>query len=219
MLGRALAIAREKGLGRLILRFLTLPARRQWLTIRYEVRYIYEHTPREREVTDFIPDMRDFTTYIVSTNQQADALEADGYEFRNSQPRQSMGLDIGAVAFCVFVGRELAHTGWVALTEEAKPYIDSWNYQVDYANNEVCIGSSFIPPKFRGQGFFKYLYYERLEYLRKMGIEKVMASVDIKNVASNRMHARFHPRIRAKVRYLKFLAWEFWKESKLDITP
>ena len=209
-------IAKKEGLRGLLLRGLTLPVRRQWLTTMHETRYIYEHTSRKRDVMDFMPDMCDFTLHIVSTNQQADILEADGYEFRSYQPRQSRGLDIGAIAFCMFVGQELAHIGWVALTEEAKPYIDSWHYQVDFVNKEACTGSSSTLPQYQGKGLFKYGYYRRFEYLVEMGIEKVIASVDINNAASNKVHAKFHPKIRAKVRYLKLLGWESWKEWKLD---
>ena len=204
MLGRIIEIIRKEGLKGLLLGALTLPARRQWLTTMHETRYIYEHTSKESDVTDFMPTTSDFTMHIVST------------KFRSYQPRQSRGFDIGAIAFCIFVGQELAHIGWVALTEEAKPYIDSWRYQVDFVNKEACTGSSSTLPQYLGKGFFKYGYYKRFEYLTNMGIEKVIASVDINNTASNNMHAKFHPKIRAKVRYLKFSAWESWKEWKLD---
>lgn len=216
MLGRIMKITEKKGLRGLLLRGITFLTRSQWFTPMYETRYIYEHTSQTINVNDFMPNISNFTLHIVSTNQQADALEANGYEFRNYHQRQSKGLDIGAVAFCMYVGQELAHIGWVALTEEAKPYVDSWHYHVDFTNKEACTGSSSTLPQYEGKGLFKYGYYKRFEYLSKMGIGKVIASVNIINTASNNMHAKFHPKIRAKVRYLKFLGWESWKEWNLD---
>jgi hypothetical protein len=216
MLDRILEITEKKRLRGLLQRGPTLPLRRLWFTVIHETRYIYEHPIRTIDVNDFMPHISNFTLHIVSTNQQADALEANGYGFRNYQQRQSRGLDIGAIAFCMFVGQELAHIGWVALTEEAKPYVDSWHYHVDFTNKEACTGSSSTLPQYEGKGLFKYGYYKRFEYLSEMEIEKVIASVDIKNTASNNMHAKFHPKIRAKVKYLKILGWESWKEWKLD---
>ena len=204
------------GLSSLLLRSVSLLLRWQWFTPVHETRNIYEHTLKEIDFNDFMPYISNFTLHIVSTNRQADTLEADGYEFSNYQQRQSRGLDIGAIAFCIFVGQELAHIGWVALTEEAAPYVDSWRYHVDFTGGEACSGSSSTLPQYEGKGLFKYGYYRRFEYLREMGVDKMIASVDINNTASNNMHAKFHPKIRARVRHIKFLGWESWKEWKLS---
>jgi len=215
---RAVRIYKKEGLKELALRITTLPARRQWLTTKHEVRYIYEITLKEREAKGFMPRMRDYILRWVSTNQQADMLEADGYELRSIQPIESKGLDIGAIACCMFVGRELVNIGWVALTPEAKSYIDRYKYQVDFANKEVCTGSFFTVRKYQGKGLFKYGAYEIHEYLRKMGMERIKTSVEIHNIPSQKLHARFQARICAKVSYLRFLGHEFWRQSKLDST-
>jgi hypothetical protein len=210
-------ILNREGFTGLLYRGIMLPARRQWLGMNYAERYYYEHTMRERNPLEFMPSRRDFTLHVVRTSQQADALEADGYEFRSYQTKASKGLDIGAIALCIFVQRELAHIGWIALTEEAKPYVDDWPYKVDFANKEACTGATLTIPKYRGYGFMEYGYYERFEFLRQMGVVKSRNSVGITNTVSNHVHAKFGPRIYAKARYLRILGLESWKETPLNI--
>jgi hypothetical protein len=187
--------------------------------MRYEERYYYEHTTKELNPLEFVPSRRDFTLHIVRTSQEADALEADGYEFRSYQTKASKGLDIGGIALCIFVGRELANIVWIALTEEAKPYVDDWPYKVDFANKEACTGAALTIPKYRGYGFFKYGVYERHEFVRQMGVVKLRDSVGIYNTVSNHVQAKLGARIYAKARYLRILGWESWKETPLNISP
>jgi hypothetical protein len=218
MFSKTKDILNREGFTGLVHRGLTLPARRHWLGMRYEARYYYEHTMRERNHLEFMPSRREFTLHVVRTSQQADVLEADGYEFRSYQSKASKGLDIGAIAFCIFIQRELAHIGWIALTEEAKPYVDDWPFKVDFANKEACTGATLTIPKYRGCGFMKYGYYERFEFLRQMGVVKSRNSAGIYNTASHHVHAKFGPRIYAKARYLRILGLESWKESPLNMS-
>lgn len=216
MFARIKGVVNQEGFIGLLGRGLTFPARRRILGMRYEARYYYEHTMRKRNAVDFMPSKRDFTFHIVHTNQQADGLEANGYEFRSYQIIARKALDDGAIAFCIFVQRELAHVGWIALTEEAKPYVDDWPFKVDFANKEACTGATLTIPKYRGNGFMKYGYYKRFQFLRERGVVRSRNSVSIWNIASQRVHAKFGPRIYAKASYIKVFRWRFWKESPLN---
>ena len=120
MFAKIKEIVNQEGMTGLIHRGITFPARRNWLGMRYEERYYYEHTMKERDPAEFLPKIRDFSLHIIRTNQEADELEAKGYEFRSYQTKAHRSLDIGGVAFCIFVQSELAHIGWVALTEAAR---------------------------------------------------------------------------------------------------
>jgi len=59
---------------------------------------------KERNEADFLPRIHDFTLKIVSTNQQADELAADGLDFRSYVINARERLDKGTIAFYVFVG-------------------------------------------------------------------------------------------------------------------
>ena len=214
ILARARRVFKEQGWLALLtkgMRFL----KSDLLTVKYQTRFVYEHTIKERDPADFMPDIQDFKSFIVRNNQQADELEAEGYEFRSHQDLARMALDSGAVAFCIFIQGELAHIGWVALTEEARRYVDNWPFKVDFNNAEACTGNTLTIPKFRGKGLMKYGYYQRFEFLRKLGIQRSRNSVGTTNIAAQRVHAKFGPKIYAKIRYLKILTLISWKEKPL----
>lgn len=182
---------------------------------RYATYYLYEHAMKERNEADFMPKIENFTFKIVSTNQQADELAADGFDFLSHVINARRRLDKGAIAFCVFIGRELAHVGWVTMTDEAKNTIDTLPYRVDFTNKEACTGGTFTITKYRGNDLMAYGYYKRFEFLRERGIMTSRNAVNTSNIASQRVHAKFGPKIYAKARYLKILWWKFWKETPL----
>jgi hypothetical protein len=183
---------------------------------RYSVFYLYEHTIQERNEAAFMPKIQNFTSHIVSTNQMADELARDSSnDFRLLNLSAGRCLDKGAVAFLVFVGPELAHIGWMAMTEEAKNTFDWLPYRVDFSNNQACTGGTYTIPKYRGKGLMTYGYYRRFKYLGERGIKTSRNAILVNNVASQKVHAKFEPKISAKARYLKVLWFKYWKEKPL----
>jgi thermostable 8-oxoguanine DNA glycosylase len=66
----------------------------------------------------------DFMVKIISSNQEANDLVADGLEdFRLYVFYGKEALGLGAIAFCIYVDKELAHVGWAAFSEEGKTHI------------------------------------------------------------------------------------------------
>ena len=186
---------------------------------RYEVFYLYEHTMKERNEADFTPKIQNFTFQIGSTNQQADELVKDGFtDIRQHGFHARRRLNKGAIAFCIFVGPELAHIGWVAMTEDAKSACYTLPYRVDFSNNQAYTSGTFTIPKYRGKGLMAYGFYQRFEFLRERGIRTSRNAVRVSNIASQKVNAKFGPKINAKGRYLKILWWKFWKETPLTRT-
>lgn len=144
-----------------------------YYSFRYGKFYLYKHKHdilKERNEADFMPRITNFTFKIVSTHKQADELAAStGFDFRQYFINARPALDKGAIAFCIFVDRELAHIGWVALTEEARKFVDSLPYRVDFDNKEACTGSTETIPKYRGNGLMAYGYFKRFQYLKERG--------------------------------------------------
>ncbi|MFC1902486.1 GNAT family N-acetyltransferase [Chloroflexota bacterium] len=128
------------------------------------------------------------------------------------------GLDKGAIAFCVFVERELAHIGWVALNEEAKNIFDPLPFRVDFSNREACIGGAWTDPKYRGRDLMSYIFLERFQFLRERGILILRCSVNKQNIASHRLHAKLGANMYAQARYLRVLRWQLWRERPLAAT-
>ena len=183
----------------------------------YYVVYLYEHTMKVRSEADFLPAMQDYVFKIVSNNQQADELAQNGFQdFRQGWPTARRGLETGGTAFCVFGGRELAHIGWVATTSEAKDTFDPLPYHVDFSSNEACTGGTWTSPKYRSKGLMKYIYFKRFQYLRENGIKIGRNAVEVGNVASQKVHAKFGPRIYARARYLRLGKWYLTKETPIS---
>jgi len=178
--------------------------------------YVYEYTLKERNEADFLPGIRDFTFKIVSSNEEADRLaETIGSDFRRRFFRARSMLDKGAIAFCIFVEGEIAHIGWVALSEKAHKAVDNLSYKVDFLNHEACTGGSETIPQYRGKGLMAYGYVKRFEFLRGKGILVSRNAVEKSNIASQKAHAKLGPTLRAEAKYLRLLRWRFWRERPL----
>jgi hypothetical protein len=210
LLRRAKDIFQTEGLTPLLKRgfdFATAPL------YQYGDYYLYQHTLEERNEADFMPRIQDFTFRMVRTNEEADELAASpGYDFRRRFVNARKSLDKGAIAFCVFVSGEIAHIGWVALSEEAKKTFDPLPYKVDFSNGEASTGGTITVPKYRGKGLMAYGYFKRLQFLREQGVTASRNAVTVNNIASQKAHAKLGPKIYARARYLKLLWWDLWKE-------
>ena len=175
--------------------------------------YVYNHTPMERNESDFVPKIGELAFYIVSTPQEAEELATKGFDFRPYSLYSIRRLKKGAIAFCFFSGHDLAHIGWVALSKEAKDAFDPHPYPVDFTNREACTGGSFTIPKYERQGLMTYGYYKRLEYLRERGIAKSKNTVNVNNIASQKANDKFPPGIVARAFYLRIFRWHYWKQT------
>ncbi len=177
--------------------------------------YLYEHSIRERNEADFLPKVKNVTVRIVSSNREADVLAAEGFEFRSRFVNARRMLNNGAIALCIFVGREIAHIAWLGMTKAAKNAFDGLPYEVDFSNKEACVGGTVTIPKYRGLGLMGYGIFKKFQFLREIGVVTVRHAVGVDNMASRKPYEKFDSKIYAKARYLKILWWRFWKETPL----
>jgi RimJ/RimL family protein N-acetyltransferase len=211
LVNRAKYIIQQEGFTEFMRRSVAFVRKRFFLYGNY---YLYEHVIGEKFENDFLPDLHDFTFKIISSNKEADQLaNATGYDFRKYIVNARRNLDKGAIAFCIFVDGEIAHIGWIALNKEAKDILNPLPYKVDFANNEACTAGAETVPKYRRKGLMTYGYGKRQQYLKDMNITKSRSAVRSGNTASQRVHAKFNTGIYARARYLKFIGWEFYKET------
>ncbi len=173
--------------------------------------------PAEQNEADFMPRVDDFTVRIVSTNEQADELEAQGFEFRSCALNSRERLSKGAIASCVFVGRELGHVGWAAVTQEAMSTLHELPIRIDFSKNEGYRGATWTDPRYRRMrlGLHGMLVGRRL--LRERGVEVVRTAMTKKNAATQSMMVKFKQTFYAEGRYVRLLWWESWKEKPLNL--
>jgi len=189
-----------------------------WCFFQYGTYYLFEYATedvRKLNEADFMPKIDNFTLKIVSSNQEADRLEAEGLEFRSQSVKNRNALDKGAIAFCIFVEQELAYMSWIAMTQEAKEAINEPPYAVNFSEGMACAASTWTRPKYRRMRLNLYGRFRDREFLFEKGIPVQRYSINKRNIASIAGTPKFSSKRYAEARYLKILWWKWWKEKPL----
>ncbi|HAG08567.1 MAG TPA: hypothetical protein DCK87_03245, partial [Desulfotomaculum sp.] len=173
--------------------------------------YIYEKPLTKNEKYQFNTKLQNAVIKIISTPEEFEQLVSNGYDFKMMLFKPK--LEKGALAFCAFINKELAHVTWVALNKKTKKEIDYLPFKVAFQNKEACSGASFTNPKFRGKGLLSYIYAVIFPYLAQRGIDKDKYTIKVNNIPSQKAMNKFNHVIIGKGHYLKILWWEFWKEE------
>lgn len=175
--------------------------------------YIYEKALTKDEKYFFKPKMQNIEIKIISTTEEFEQLIFNGYNFKEMLFKDK--LKKGAVAFCIFLDKELIQVTWVALNERAKKELNSLPYKVEFNKKEVYSGTVFTESCYKGKNLLGYTYSHIFPYLAQKGIVKDKFTIEVNNISSQKAHAKFNPTIIGKGHYLKILWWEFWKEEPL----
>ena len=166
---------------------------------------------------EFKPNIDNLMARIVSSNAEADELEAQGFEFRSQIPDARRRLDEGALANCIFSGNELAHQGWIALDQRALDSLDEPPYRVDFANKEAVGTGVWSNPKYRRKGFQKYAGFMFNKVLRDNGIVVKRSAIRKNNIPAIKSRLESSPSPYAEGCYLRVLWWKSWKEKPLTL--
>ena len=182
----------------------------------YHIYVNYLEDLPELDEADFLPRIDNLTVKLVSSNEEADGLEAEGLEFRSLVPHAREALGCGATACCVFVGHELVHIGWLATTQQAKDGLKEPPFKVDFSRNQSCSGGVWTSPQYRRTGLFSYSQFKRYELLRSKGIAANFTAVAKTNVAAQVAYGRPAPTPCAEGRHLRVLWWKSWREKPVS---
>jgi hypothetical protein len=165
-------------------------------------------------------DTKELYFRVVTSNQEADKLEAEGYNFRKYPTEHNhyltlytKWLDCGAIAFCTFVEKEFAAICWILPSQKAQDAVKAPPLKVDYANHEVMDRGLWVNPKYRGTGLLRYTTCNRDRFLRNTGITLIRTTVDYSNQTGKGVEEALGARQYGRARALKILWLRFWKES------
>ena len=181
----------------------------------YETYYLYRPTLYEASEVEPTPKIQNFTLEIISTREQVDELVANGFDLGFHMIGIEERLNKGAIAFCVFVERDLAYIAWVAMSEEAKNSLTELPYPVDFLNGEAYQGWSETSPRYRRMGIGRYVRFKKLQYLRDRGRTLHPYVVSKSNLTSQEFETKVGAKCCGEGRYLKLLWWKFWKEKPI----
>ena len=166
---------------------------------------------------DFLPRVSDFTFRMVTSNEEADALEAEGLEFR-SYPYDidaTKALARGAIALCVFVEGELATIGWFALTARAAEALNEPPLNTDFSR-EALIGALWSNPKYRRLGLGRYRTYRLRKFLLETGLVMTRGATAKGNTVAVERLSRVGSTVYGEARYLRLLWWRWWRERPVE---
>lgn len=214
---KALAVLRKRGLLSVIkLTFLYLLEN----GFMHKTFYVYEND--FSHIPEFVPKTENYTLKVISKLDEVDELIAQGFDFSpyrkfyRDVPELKQTLAKGAVLFSVFVDKELAHTTWVALSEQAKQDIDTVPYKVDFQDGEVCSGDSETNPKYRRLGIYAYAHSNVFQFLKQEGWSIDRFTIEKSNTASHHTLAKFNSKVCAEGSLTRILLWSFWKEKPVN---
>jgi len=215
LIRRAALIYRTEGLLPLARRASAYTAGRLF---KYETYYLYQNDGsayRRRSDTDSAPEVEGLSFRVVCTNEEADALEAQGFQFRDYADDAMSKLNHGAIAFCIFIGHELANIGWLCTTQQAKDSLNEPPARVDFANGEAWAGGSWTNPRYRRMGLYRYNSLKMVEYWLQKGIVRNKWAIARRNVAPLTAESTTGNVRYAEGRLVKMLWWKSWKERPL----
>jgi hypothetical protein len=155
---------------------------------------------------------------IVSSNSEADRLEKENFEFRSYSRKYNIDinpvrmLDIGLIAFCTFIDKELVAVSWVIPSQQAQDRYRAPPLKVDYSNHEAFPRSSWCHPKYRGLGIYRYTVNNRDRYLSQIGITMLRSTVEYKNKSGNRLAEGIGYTKYGKAIFTRVLWWKSWQE-------
>jgi hypothetical protein len=166
---------------------------------------------------------------VVSSNQEADKLESENYEFRSCPTDWNVGglasyarwLELGAIACCTFVGTELAAIVWIIPSQRTQDSIEAPPMKIDYANHEALSRGAWVNPRYRGSGVHRYHRRSRDRYLASIGIDVIRTCLEPWNKRGVRVAMSSDNREYGQARQLKVLFWRSWKEThvQMEETP
>ncbi|MBN1855685.1 MAG: hypothetical protein JW846_01875 [Dehalococcoidia bacterium] len=167
----------------------------------------------EIDTADYIrgleaPSIDGLKVYVLESESDVRRLVDEGYEdLRRVVRPATRCLQGGAVGFCAFVNRDVAHIAWVGFTREAQRILDVVPYFVDFDHGEACWGGSFTAERFRNLGIYRHVMAWRLRYCHERGYRVLVDATRVDNAPSLRSQFTYNPRTRAFYRYRRFLRW------------
>ncbi len=192
----------------------------RWAFYRNERLYFYRSVVADQATESYcIAEPDGFSLKVITDTTQVKKLMADGLQLDSFLLANDKRLRNGAIALCIFKEKDLVYMSWLAITREGKDAVTDIPLPVDFAAGEACVGRTFRNPKhWRSSGGFTYFMHVSIShYLQQRGYKAFIFIVDESNtIMINTMFKRTGMKPLRRVRYIKLLWWQYWRESSLD---
>lgn len=210
---RAVALAGQEGLTGVLSgagRFLGSAHRRLYSN---RLLRVYRLSVAEAAAVTVAAPMENLLLRMVESREDALKLAEEGFEnILETMPGAEHKLRCGAVAACVFLGRELASIDWMALSDRAKRAIDIFPYPADFTTSDACTSGAFTMPHLRGKGIAAYRFSAQLSYLHARGRRTLYNTIAVDNLPSQRTVERYGATFCAVLRHRRVLGCNSFKQ-------
>ena len=181
----------------------------------YGTCYIYENRLDGPSIAHKLDNL---TLRLISTSEEFHQLLAEGFDFSSDPDIQlyRKRLNRGAVAFCAFVDKELAHATWAATSRRAKG--DFHPYPVEHGHT-ACVGATSTAPKYRRKGINVYVHSEIFRYIREKGLSKAVIAINKDNIAAQNSQAKLGSTRWGEGYYIRLLYFPnfMWTKPKTNL--
>jgi len=145
----------------------------------YSSHNIYESTLDPPDITCEVDGL---TVRMITSLEELDRLESEqsldeGFDI----PRDKEILSMGAMLFCAFGGKELAHITQVFIGRMAHE-IYPFSFAMPYGHTVAM--AAFTTPKYRRKGINAYTHSKVLRYLKEKGVSRAWDIQDKDNIAA-----------------------------------
>jgi hypothetical protein len=135
--------------------------------------YILQKTLEELKEPEI--KVKDFDLRIVSTEEELHNLLKEGFNINTPFSIENFERKIsqGQILFCIFIGKDLAHSSWIVMSNNVKIHPPlKINYQ-----KEAYIHYCITAPEYQGMGLYPYTLSKILEFLKRKNLSKAKLTI------------------------------------------
>lgn len=169
----------------------------------YRACFLYENT---LDGSVFACKADNLTLKLISDPGELEQLLLKGFTFLSypmSIEQCKQRLNKGAMLFCAFVGKELAHGSWVATSRKAGS--DFHSLPIGGDEHTAYIGGTVTIPKYRRKGINVYIHSEIFRYLKEKGLSRAVIAIDKGNIAAQNSQNKLGSNICGRGYYVRLL--------------
>ena len=178
----------------------------------YQNHYIFQKKLDGLKETEI--KAKDFNLRVIPTEEQLFNLLKNGFNINPPFSIKNFEKKIsqGQILFCAFIGKNLAHSSWVVMSNNIKIHPP---LNINYSK-EAFIWYCITAPEYRGLGLYPYTLSKILEFLERNGKSTAKLAIRKDNIPSIKGASKIGFEIHGEGKFLKLFGWIFWKEKSIE---
>jgi hypothetical protein len=159
------------------------------------------------------PKLENVETHFILSIEHLERLMKEGYDFDfySDLDIDKNMLNNGAILVGVFVNKEMAYRGWLALNKESAYMLAPYLSKIEFVDQSISEKSA-TNPEYQGKGIFTFAFAQKCAYAQQSGKPKLQGSVDKGNLAVHKVMEKLGGRIVYSGHHIRLLyLWDFYR--------